>query len=148
MTTHQVSSPVTSGTLMVQEGVLLPSPMDAVTQTYSPGWRTVASTDGFALDRKLRLLGWGCFFLAGELKAVSFGSSSAGMLNGAVRRLLARVRLLNFNCVEFTTITRSHFMGIPYVRVRGHARHIQQSSQLDDADQRNRQQHQTDGAQN
>jgi len=142
MTNIPASTPVTSGTVMVQEGLVLQEHMDVTRENYSPGWQTVSGADGFALDRKLRLLGWGCFFFAGELKAVSFGSSQAGMLNGAVRRLLAKVRSLDFNCVEVTNIIKSRFAGIPYVSVRGHACHIQQSCQLDSADQRNRQQKQ------
>lgn len=144
MTTIQAMSPVTSGTIMVQKGLLLPEHMDVATQTYSSGWRTVSGADGFALDRKLRLRGWGCFFLAGELKIVSFGFSQAGRLNGAVKRFLAKVRRLDFNCVEFTNIIRSRFLGIPYVSVYGHACHIQQSSQLDSAHERNRQQRATE----
>jgi hypothetical protein len=147
MTGIQTMLPVSSGTIMVQEGLLLPEHMGAATVPYSAGWRT-ASADGFAFDHKLRLLGWACFFLAGELKTVSFGSSQAGMLKSAVRRLLSKVRLLDFNCVEFTGVVNSRFLGIPYVSVRGHARHVQDSSQLDSAEERNRQQKETTWARN
>jgi hypothetical protein len=124
----------------VQEGVLLPEHIDVATQTYSPGWRTVSDSDSFALDRKLRLFGWGFFFFAGELKTFSFGFSQDGILQGAVGRFLAKVRSLNFNSVEFTNIVRSRFFGIPCVSVHGHARHIQQNSLIDSAGERNRQQ--------
>jgi len=125
---------------MVQVGRPLPEQMDVVTEPYSPGWRTIAGENGFALDRKLHLLGWNCFFFAGELKAVSFGSSGAGMLNAAVLKLLAKVRSLDFNSVEFTNIVKARFLGIPYVSVSGHACHIQPNSQLESRAERNRQQ--------
>ncbi len=148
MTNIQASSGVTCGTVMVQEGPLLPKRMEIVTERYSSGWRTVSGADGFAFDRKLRLLGWKCLFLAGELKAISFASSKAGRLNAAVLRLLAKVRSQDFNCVEFTNIIRSRFLGIPYVSVYGHACHIQQDCQLESVGDRSRQQKEADQVRN
>ena len=147
MKSIQAVFPVTCGTIMVQEGLLLPEQMGTSTESYSPGWRA-ASGDGFAFDGKLRLLGWDCFFIAGELRTVSFGSSKAGMLKSAVRRLLSKVRSLDFNCVEFTGVIKSRFLGIPYVSVRGHARHVQHSSRLDSLGVRIRQQEEAEWARN
>ena len=137
---------VTVGTVFVQEGLLLPRELNVISEIYSPGWRTVSETDGIPLDERLRKSGWGFFFLAGELKGASFGASRAQMLRTAVRKLLAQVRLQDFNCMEFTNITNSHFLGIPYVSVRGHARHIQHGCQMDTAEKRRQQQAQADWA--
>ena len=131
MTADKGKVRVRCGTMMVRDGLLLPDHMDAATDTYSAGWRSFTEAEGFGVDRKLRLLGWQCFFIAGELKAVSFGWSQARMLKAAVRRLLATVRSLNLNCVEFTEVRRRSFIGIPYVTVAGHARHIQQGHHLE-----------------
>ena len=146
MTTDKGKIPVQCGTMMVRDGLLLPDHMDAATDTYSAGWRSFTEAEGPGVDRKLRLLGWECFFIAGELKAVSFGLSQARMLKAAVRRLLATVRSLNLNCVEFTEVRRSSFIGIPYVTVAGHARHIQHTHHLESAGERKQQQAQTDWA--
>lgn len=146
MTAGKAKTPVQCGTMMVREGLLLPEHMEVGTDTYSAGWRSFAEADGSSVDRKLRQLGWGCFFIAGELRAVSFGLSQARMTDAAVHRLLAKVQSLNLNCVEFTEVGRSSFLGIPYVAVAGHARHIQHGDQLQSAGQRKQQQDCTDWA--
>ncbi|HEV2113835.1 MAG TPA: hypothetical protein VGR50_06765 [Terriglobales bacterium] len=128
MTTGKATIPVQCGTMMVRDGLLLPDHMGAATDTYSAGWRSFTEADGFGVDRKLRQLGWECFFIAGELSAISFGLSQNRMVNAAVHRLLAKVRALNLNCVEFTEVRRSSFIGIPYVAVACHARQIQHGS--------------------
>ena len=131
MTADKGKIRVQCGTMMVQQGLLLPEHMDMVTAKYSEGWQSVTDSDGCSVDRKLRQLGWECFFIAGELRAISFGFSQARVLKAAVRRLLATVRSLNLNCVEFTEVRRRSFIGIPYVTVAGHARHIQQGHHLE-----------------
>jgi len=85
-------------------------------------------------------------FLPGELKATSIGYSQAAMLKSAVKKLLAEVRGLDCNCAEIATITRSRFLGIPYLTVRAHARHIQQSYELNGRAERKRQQRAIDWA--
>src|SRR5207237_4621968 len=72
-----------------------------------------------------------CCCLGGELKTVWFGPAEARVLKSAVRGLLRKVRDMGFNSVELTKISRYRWLGIRYVRVCGHARHIQLSSQLD-----------------
>jgi hypothetical protein len=48
----------------------------------------------------------------------------------ALRRVLAKVKLLKFNCLEITEITQKRFLGLPYVHVSAHSRHIQKSSTM------------------
>jgi hypothetical protein len=123
-------------TFLVREGLLLPPELKVLTEKYSPGWRAVSERGGTTLDHELRKSGWGCFFLAGELKSMSFGSAQGRNLNRAMRKLLAQVRSQAFNCAELTRVTRSHFLGIPYISVRGHARHIQQGCEIDSTRER------------
>jgi hypothetical protein len=40
------------------------------------------------------------------------------------------VKLLKFNCLEITGITQKRFLGLPYVHVSAHSRHIQKSSTM------------------
>src|SRR5207248_5301901 len=128
--TTEAGIEVRCGTIMVRRRLVQPGQLDMALEGYSCGWRTVADDDAHGFDGKLRQLGWSCFFLAGELKAVWLGPSEAGVLKSAVRGLLSKVRAMGFNSVEFTKITRYRWLGIRYVRVCGHARHIQQGSQL------------------
>ena len=41
-----------------------------------------------------------------------------------------------FNCFELTTILKRRFLGIPYVSLAGHSRHIQLGSQIRSTEQR------------
>lgn len=146
MKTHQTAKAVTGGTILFREGVLLPPEIDLQTAKHSAEWQSVPGVSGYAFDRKLRVLGWSCMFLPTELKTRSFGSSQAAMLKSALKKLLAEVRGLDCNCAEIATITRSRFLGIPYLTVRAHARHIQQSYELDGRAQRKKQQQAIDWA--
>jgi hypothetical protein len=43
----------------------------------------------------------------------------------AAETLLGKSAAKMFNCLEVTEIAYKHFLGVPYVHVTGHARHIQ-----------------------
>ena len=81
----------------------------------------------FALDRKIHAAGWTLFFMAGEVKAMFFGSLTAAKVQSAVQRMLAKVKPQHFNGLEVTAIVARRFLGVPYVTVSAHSRHMQQS---------------------
>lgn len=130
----------------MQEGVIFPDGAEAAASPYSAGWQLLHDDDGFALDRRLRKLGWGCFFLAAEVRAWAFGWSQKRAERTAVGLFLRRVRQLDFNCAELTSIARDRFLGLPRVRVQGRARHVQQGWQLANRAIRGVAQQQTDWA--
>ncbi len=99
---------------------------------YSRNWSLVRSMNGFSLDRKVRAAGCNSFFMAGTITASAFGSIQEGSVRSALQRIFSQVRRKDFNCLEVTGIAARHFMGIPYVTVSAHSRHIQQSCFLDD----------------
>jgi len=45
-----------------------------------------------------------------------------------VKRVITNVELHKCNCVEFTEVSAKSFLGMPYVNVSAHSRHIQESS--------------------
>lgn len=94
-------------------------------------WTLLKGQDGFALDRKIRAAGWNFFFMAAEVKAMFFGSLGAAKTQCAVKRILAKVKQQHFNALEVTAIVARHFLGVPYVTVSAHSRHMQQSCYLD-----------------
>lgn len=57
------------------------------------------------------------------------GGTSGTKVQDALKRIFAKVRRQNFNCLEVTGIVANRFWGIPYVTVSAHSR---TSSQLDD----------------
>ena len=134
------------GTVMIQEGVMLPDGFVLDSDRYTVGWRAVLKTDDFGLDRSLRSAGWHMFTIAGgSFKAMTLGSTTSG-LRRSVIRLLALVRKEWFNSAEVTNITSGRFLGIPYTSVTVHARHIQQNYFLADERSRAQAQRNTDWA--
>ncbi len=94
-------------------------------------WNLLKVLDGFALDRKIHAAGWNFFFMAAEVKVMFFGSLGAEKIRRALRRILEKVKPEQFNGLEVTEITARRFLGVPYVTVSAHSRHMQQSCYLD-----------------
>jgi hypothetical protein len=124
---------VKQGTIMMQTGTYVPESLRVEATPYWHSWRLINSTDGNLLDRDLRTAGWNFFFLADTVQAMAWGRRG----EKAVRRVLAKVKWLKFNCLEITEITQRRFLGLPYVQVSAHSRHIQKSSTLQSLVDRN-----------
>jgi len=106
-----------AGTMMVQEGLLLPKLLEMETEAYSRGWRSVKALDSFSLGQKLTAVGWHLFFVAGHVTTIAFGRGGDKSLCRAVRRIATKVRALDLNSLELTEIVRKQFLGIPYVAI-------------------------------
>ena len=100
-------------------------------EPYWGAWTLLKGQNGFALDRKIRAAGWNFFFMAAEVKAMFFGSPAKAKIQSAVKRILAKVKQQHFNGLEVTAIVVRHFLGVPYVTVSAHSRHLQQSCRLE-----------------
>ncbi len=99
-------------------------------------WSLLKVLDGFALDRKIHAAGWNLFFMAAEVKVMFFGSLGAVKIQKALERILEKVKRQEFNGLEVTQIVARRFLGMPYVIVSAHSRHMQQSCYLDSAVER------------
>ena len=106
-------------------------PLTLDTEPCSGRWTLLKVLDGFDLDRKIHAGGWNFFFMAAEVKVMFFGTLGAAKIQNAVERILQKVKLENFNGLEITEIVAKHFLGVPYVTVAAHSRHMQKSSSLD-----------------
>jgi len=124
------------GSILIEESPPMMQVLGVVSKPYSGNWSLVNVLGGFALDRKIRAAGWNFFFMAGEVKAMFFGTLKAKKIQNALQRILVKVRHQNFNCLEVTGIVAKRFLGVPYATVSAHSRHIQQSCDLDGADAR------------
>jgi len=96
-------------------------------------WSMLKSQDGFALSRKIHAAGWNFFFMAAEVKVMFLGSLGAVKIQNALKRILEKVKQQHFNGLEVTQIVAKRFLGVPYVTVSAHSRHMQQSCYLDSA---------------
>jgi len=129
-------STVEVGTILMREWPGMPKLIGVETEPFFGGWSTVKVPDTSPLDRKIRAAGWNFFFMATEVKTMFFGSLSATKIQSALRRILAKVKLQHFNALEVTELVARNFLGVPYVTMSAHSRHLQHSCNLDSAEAR------------
>lgn len=129
---------VQTGTVLIREGLLLPEALNVESERYTDHWRLVSAPHHVGLDDKIRAAGWNFFFMAACTSAIALGSRGIKTTGRALRRLLANVRLQDFNSLEVTAISSGHFLGVPYTTVSAHSRHIQEGWLLAGAVERKR----------
>ena len=131
-----MSPTVEVGTVLIEDRPLITQFLGLETGPCSGNWSVVKALDGVALDRKIHAAGWNFFFMAAEVKVMFFGVLATRKIQSALKRILAKVRPQNFNALEVTGIIAKRFLGVPYVILYAHSRHIQQSCYLDGPDER------------
>lgn len=112
--------------IFIKEDIPLPRALSIESEAFLPGWRVVGSLDRYALARKFEGANWNFFYLAGELKATVLGRDRPGTLRRAVKCVLAKQEGQKFNSLELTKVVSKRFLGIPFMSVSAHARHIQE----------------------
>ena len=118
---------IKTGTILIKEGALLPESLRLESERYLKGWRLVKDFDSRGLDRKIREAGWTFFFMAGGANATAVGSDLEKTTHRAVKKVLASMKSDRLNCLEIGQIVVKRFLGLPYVAVSAHPRHIQES---------------------
>jgi hypothetical protein len=121
-----VSANSTSRTILIREDTLLPAGLAVESEVFLPGWRVVKNLDGCRLGQKIEEAKWCFFYLAGEISAIALGREELGTLRRAVKQILAKREGQKFNSLEVTEIISKRFLGIPFMSVTAHFRHIQQ----------------------
>jgi hypothetical protein len=119
---------IRTGTILFETNALMPESLGLAGEPYATGWSSVSNFDVNALDTAVHKAGWTFFFMAGEIKITTFGFDNEAAVRRAVRRVITNVESHNCNCVEITGVSRKSFLGVPYVNVSAHSRHIQESS--------------------
>ena len=114
------------GAILIEGGALLPDSLRFESEPYSKAWRLVKNLDGYGLDRKIRQAGWTFFYMA-QIKASAFGFDREKAVRRAVNRVLANLRSEKFNSLEINQVAAKRFLGLPYVTVSAHPRHIQET---------------------
>jgi len=113
-------------TILIREGTLLTAGLAVESEVFLPGWRVIKNLDRSALARKIEGANWNFFYLAGEIRATVLGRDRPGTLRRAVKSVLANQVGQKFNCLEITKVVSKRFLGIPFMNVTAHSRHIQQ----------------------
>lgn len=110
------------GAVLVEGNTFLPDSLWLESDSNGGGWSRVRNhPDGGQLGKALAAAGWSFFFMAGGIRKISFG------LDGAMKRLIEAVKLQKCNCLEIDNVGAHSFLGMQYVSVSAHARHIQKS---------------------
>ena len=129
-----MAATVQVGTLLIEDRPLILRALDLESESYSGAWGVLQSHTSATLDKRIRGTGWNCFFMAAEVKATVLGALAAKSIRRALKQIFARVRKPDFNCLEVTKISEGRFLGVPYVTVSAHSRHIQRGSLMDFAE--------------
>jgi hypothetical protein len=134
------------GSILMKEWPGMTQLLEIESEPCSGEWNLLKVQDVPALDRKIHAAGWNLFFMAGEVKVVFLGSVGAAKIQNALKRILEKVKQQHFNALEVTEIVANSFLGVPYVTVSAHSRHMQQSCYLDSAEARQMSQHNAEWA--
>ena len=118
---------IKTGTILIEEGALLPESLRFESEPYSKAWRLVENLDSRGLDRKIREAGWTFFYMAGGVNATAFGSDLGKTTRRAVKKVLASMKSDRLNCLEIAQVVVKRFLGLLYVTVSAQPRHIQES---------------------
>ena len=113
------------GTILITEGALLPESLLLESEPYGYGWRLVKNLDSRGLDQIIGLAGWNFFYTASVVETNAFGSDEKKATRKAIQRIIASLKSKNFNCLEITRVTAKRSLGLLYVSVSAHSRHIQ-----------------------
>jgi hypothetical protein len=118
------------GTVLVQADTFIPDSVWIQRETFCPGWQAITNLNGDDLDRQIRNDGWNFIFMGGALQGTSWGSWGGTAIRSAAIRVLNRTQATRLNAFEITAIHARRFLGVPYVVVTGHSRHVQKSTVL------------------
>ena len=112
--------------IFIKEGTPLPANLPIESEAFLPGWRVVKNLDRSTLARNIEGANWSFFYLAGGIRATVLGRDRSGTLRRAVKCVLAKQEGQKFNSLEITKVVSKRFLGIPFMSVTAHSRHIQQ----------------------
>lgn len=113
------------GTILIDKEVPRPNCFELDDHSPSDEWGAVKTTlSPHERESELAKTGWTFFFMT-TLDAKAFGFDRVKTGHTAVKRFVAKAKLQRCNCLEIDQVETRSFLGIPYVRLTGHARHIQ-----------------------
>lgn len=120
---------ITPGAILFQEGTVLPQPLRLEAGPHTGGWSAIAGhLNGHQINAALGSDGWTFFYMAGATRAKAFGFDRTRMVDAALGRLIANVKLQKCNCLQIDEVAMHSFLGMPYVSLSAHSRHIQQGN--------------------
>jgi hypothetical protein len=111
------------GSIFIEKSAHLPNSLVYENDSDVNGWAMLKGPRS-TFEKKLGEAGWTLFFMAGEIKATALGSDPE-TLRTALKRLIAKVKSQQCNGLEISQVAKRRFLGVPYLRVTAHPRHLQ-----------------------
>jgi hypothetical protein len=121
----KMSNSLNIGTVLLRTAVLLPESVWVEKETYSSEWEQVTNLSVDDLDRQVRREHWSFPFIGGAIRGTCWGSWTAQCVHHALDRALRKSKAARYNGFEITGISNGRFLGLRYVTVAGHSRHLQ-----------------------
>lgn len=117
---------ITPGTILMEQGTSRPQCFQLEDDPYRNAWMSVKHIlTSYEREQELAATGWTFFYMANTISTIAFGFDRARVIHAALKRLIANAKRQKCNCLEIEDIATHSFLGMPYVRVSAHARHIQ-----------------------
>jgi hypothetical protein len=117
---------IQSGTVLIQTDAARPDCFQAGEEECPSAWTSLRNTLGpLELEAELSRTGWTFFYLANRLRSTAFGFDPVKRLAGALRSIVGSVRQQGCNSVQIDAVETRSFLGLPYVTVSAHPRHVQ-----------------------
>jgi hypothetical protein len=113
-----------AGSIHIDAGGQLPKFLSLRTQSLLNSWPAITNVRS-TFEAEIRKAGWVFFFMAGKIEKTAFGFDKRKTLHTALNRLTRSVRSQKCNSFEITDVTSKHFLGMSWVSVSAHARHLQ-----------------------
>lgn len=114
---------ITAGSIFIEKSAHLPNSVVYENGSDVTGWAMLKGPQS-TFEKKLGEAGWTLFFMAGEIKVTALGSDPE-TLRTALKRLIANVKSQQCNGLEISQVARHRLLGVPYLRVTAHPRHLQ-----------------------
>ena len=125
-----MANTIKPGTILITDGVLLPESLLLESEPYAYGWRLVKQLDGNGLGQIISRAGWKFFYIAGAIETSVLGSDEKETTRRVINRIIANLKSKNFDCLEITRVAAKRSLGLTYVSVSAHLRHIKEGPAL------------------
>jgi hypothetical protein len=119
---------ITPGDLFMERDAARPKIFQIQDDAHRTGWyRVQHHLTAHELDVELSNLGWTFFFMANVIRKSALAFDPEKGASSALKRVMASVRADGCNSLQMQAVETHSFLGIPYIRVSAHPRHLQRS---------------------
>jgi len=118
-----------NGSVLMRESSPRPACVALEAGPSRQGWREVEPRlKARALEQALATEGWTFLYLASELTGGALGRDRERMTEAALGRVIRKAEEMRCNSVQVDRVEEYSLLGMKYVRVEAHPRHLQEGA--------------------